>query len=454
MSKFKPQNYSDPEVWTHDVVIYYDEVHQKSDGELEDNPETVFTKPLRVQITSQALRDEMTKVIGAKLNSSPTTFVHPFRPLLIRREELAKAVFDKRQKFHDVEAQLSAPATSVVGLDPPSAADEVEKKEKEKEKQVLVSLAALQDFVNTEMKDEFEYRAHVQGGKFKTIAHDNLWHLFQLGDLVLKRDRRAGQETLELYRVHCTSGGRPSLQPQKSRIASQRAVDPVYDPFSHPGAMDPITGNPPPARPSTLGRSSSRDDQLPFYISCHNFVYNGIQIGAKEVQLEIKGYVGERAISDLEVFPVEYYEKYDELLDKLKERGQHYLGLIKAQGAHKQYRGLAISPQQEIEGDIVIDFENLRNGFTISDLSAFYGVMANNSGTHEKYDCNATNCFSCTKNFDDALLDAELLNKWWDDHYSEVELIDPLKEEVPAERLALMTNVVGGYSLRDRAWCQ
>lgn len=148
------------------------------------------------------------------------------------------------------------------------------------------------------------------------ISFEHLWYLFQPGDVVV-----TSRKPHQAYRVIHVSGGRPLLT----------TVDITRN--------DKGAG----ARPA-LGRHSQVS---PFNIDCMKFDYDGEKFGPVQDTISILEYEEDRMITQLEVYPIGYAEKEQELSKTLLDRGRRFTGYHKFQ--HKRYEGPSLSePQEEV----------------------------------------------------------------------------------------------------------
>lgn len=148
------------------------------------------------------------------------------------------------------------------------------------------------------------------------ISFEHLWYLFQPGDVVV-----TSRKPHQAYRVIHVSGGRPLLT----------TVDITRN--------DKGAG----ARPA-LGRHSQVS---PFNIDCMKFDFDGERFGPVQDTISILEYEEDRMITQLEVYPIGYTEKEQELSKTLLDRGRRFAGYHNFQ--HKRYEGLSLSePQEEV----------------------------------------------------------------------------------------------------------
>ena len=148
------------------------------------------------------------------------------------------------------------------------------------------------------------------------ISFEHLWYLFQPGDVVV-----TSRKPHQAYRVIHVSGGRPLLT----------TVDITR---SDEGAE---------ARPA-IGRHSQVS---PFNIDCMKFDFDGERFGPVQVIISILEYEGDRMITKLEVYPIGYAEKEQELSKTLLDRGRRFAGYHNFR--HNRYEGLSLDePQEEV----------------------------------------------------------------------------------------------------------
>ena len=147
------------------------------------------------------------------------------------------------------------------------------------------------------------------------IRFEDLWHLFQPGDLVV-----TSRQPYQAYRVLHVSGGRPLLTTTDIARSDK-------DPEAKP--------------------SSYRSQVSPFTVDCVRFDYDGEKFGSVQDSFSIFEYEEDRMIIKLDVYPMSYAEKADELTKTLLDRGRRF---AEYQGfQNKRYEGLSLGePQEEV----------------------------------------------------------------------------------------------------------
>ena len=147
------------------------------------------------------------------------------------------------------------------------------------------------------------------------IRFEDLWHLFQPGDLVV-----TSKQPYQAYRVLHVSGGRPLLT--TTALASSEK-DHEAEPTSY------------------------RSQVSPFTVDCVRFDYDGEKFGPIQDSFSIFKYEEDRIITKLDVYPMSYAKKPDELTKTLLDRGRRFAEYKGFQ--HKRYEGLSLGePQEEV----------------------------------------------------------------------------------------------------------
>ena len=148
------------------------------------------------------------------------------------------------------------------------------------------------------------------------ISFKHLWHLFQSGDVVV-----TSRQPCQAFRVIHVSGGRPLLT-NTDILRDDKYAE---------------------AR-QTLPRQSQMS---PFNIDCVRFDFDGEKFGPVQETFSILEYEEERLISKLDIYPIDWVEKKEELVETLLDRGRRFTGYHDFR--HKRYEGLSLNdPQEEV----------------------------------------------------------------------------------------------------------
>ena len=177
----------------------------------------------------------------------------------------------------------------------------------------LDELLVLRDLLDEDLKPTFDLRKQIRDGSARSIAFQDLWHLFPLGSEIVSNGV-SGQS--QISRVLNVSGGRQFLC---SRFEAE---------------MEPID-------PVSNGREFPKFDILTY-----SYEYDGKELGACQQVYTIKYYDGLKAISSLPCFPI-IYSKHSRRLkprDFFIERGKRFLELTRNKEIiHKRYNGLTLA---------------------------------------------------------------------------------------------------------------
>ena len=160
-------------------------------------------------------------------------------------------------------------------------------------------------------------RKAIRDRALSKIRFEDLWHLFQPGDLVV-----TSRQPYQAYRVLHVSGGRPLLTTTDFAHSDD---DPEAKPTSHPSQVSPFT------------------------VDCVRFDYDGENFGPVQDSISIFKYEEDRMITKLDVYPMSCAENADKLTKTLLDRGRRFAEYKGFQ--HKRYEGLSLGePQEEVSG--------------------------------------------------------------------------------------------------------
>lgn len=179
-------------------------------------------------------------------------------------------------------------------------------------------LRCIVGFIDNDLQDIRTQRRHINDGTLKKIAFDDLWHLFNPGDLIIALNRGHYQA----YRVLHVSGGRPLFSSERPSGGDNDYKEPAEE--SH--------------------KDWTRSD---FNIDCFSTCFDGEEIAPIPRQFAIAEFEGERPITSLAAFPLKFVEDEASLRAKLLKRGKRFKDV--AGVSHKNYSGLSMgTPPEEV----------------------------------------------------------------------------------------------------------
>jgi len=224
----------------------------------------------------------------------------------------------------------------------PTAGREVHRQDLE---MTVLHLKLLLDFIDEDLRDVLELRSQISSGTPDDILFEDLWHLFQPGDLILST-RGPNQQ---LFRLCAVTGGAVQLRNHTTEELDR---------------IDRLRGQAPRGADDVGLEDILREEAsglgvwTPFTIDCYLMAFDGTEIGPLDHCKRIKHYSGKRSVRDLDVYPLRFHPNSEELLKQMEERGRKVLNSY----GHKRYRGVTIDRSgteilDEITSDVFIDMK-------------------------------------------------------------------------------------------------
>ena len=166
------------------------------------------------------------------------------------------------------------------------------------------------------------------------MRFSDLWHLFRIGDEVITNASNSVGDALAM-KVLRTNGG-------------QRHV--------HPGTSPSIDSTP---LPESVGRTAPVNNINPFCIHAYYLDFNGTSLIPVRRRFVIPPYVGERLITELDVYPLEYALRRDtELKTKLIKRGRNYVKYaLSSSRSYCDCQGEDLHTKEELNDKVVVDMK-------------------------------------------------------------------------------------------------
>lgn len=189
----------------------------------------------------------------------------------------------------------------------------------------LHHLHCLLEFMNTDIANKLAYLRDTGSRK---IFFSDIWYLFKPGDEVIASDGK------QVYRVI-------SITSAAHRVASYGWA---------------------------YWTQSSVDEDTPIVIDCVYVDFDGKRLGPIGKQFIIKRFDNERTVTSLEVYPLRFHSPGTEQLSddrdtdksfrrQLIARGQKFAEIAAATHKHMYYAGQALETREDIESQVVVDFE-------------------------------------------------------------------------------------------------
>lgn len=318
-------------------------------------------------------------------------------------------------------------------------------------KTTLKHLPCLLEFIDGYIAEKV---AHVNSARFEKISFSDIWYLFKPGDLVISSDGK------QAYKVVKITSGR--------HIGTDR-LNTYY-------AKD---------------REESDESKQDFSIHCAYVHFDGKQLGPVLNIFSVKNFDGDKAVTALDVYPLRFHVLKDlnartvkpkqsgaelegvvekgvtELRERLIKRGRLFVEVAAVK--HMYYAGLTVDTRDEVESQVMIDFEE---AFMVKknrrpDITRLVGTTPF-SDTDEDVDCKA-DCCRGENVHEESYVESKRYQDFINNMMSEIEdnprklpsvaifprTLEDLKTEDNAlkeDELLIMSSCVYGFVLRDRTW--
>ncbi|KAI1455400.1 hypothetical protein F4805DRAFT_459782 [Annulohypoxylon moriforme] len=300
----------------------------------------------------------------------------------------------------------------------------------------------LMDFIDNDMQKRISC---LENGKHQKVFFSDLWYLFQPGHLVISNDGKQAYRILTVNSV------------------GHRVIDPLS---------------------KWYGRLRSEDEEeASITIKCVYIDFDGKQLGPVSKVFQISKFEREKAVTSLDIYPFRFHpsqinntandtsEPGNRIKRSFINRGKLFLKVAAVRLAAIQpmyYAGPALQTQDEIESQVVVDFEaafGIEEGLKPK-LETLIGLENSDSKEFKAKKCDADCCTSEVV-YDDSYIETKrneesmslLLPKRVDEMPSVAVIPRPLDMKEPQEGLseddlAIMTYRVFGFVLRNRKWAQ
>ena len=192
-------------------------------------------------------------------------------------------------------------------------------------REALRCLRLLIEVLDTYLKSTLELRREIRLGRARSIAFEDLWHLYDYGQEI-----RAPSENLQIYRVAAFTGGRDFLSSRDAVSKSKRHYD-YLDHLDHRNRHHDI--------------DSSNGE---FSLECYSYSCNGKSYGPIRKSFVIRRFNGTRDIDSLAAYPWSLDKRYRSDKSSLRHRGEKFIDLSSLeQIAHRSYSGLSLDEHAE-----------------------------------------------------------------------------------------------------------
>ncbi|KAL5332560.1 hypothetical protein BJX70DRAFT_126803 [Aspergillus crustosus] len=328
-----------------------------------------------------------------------------------------------------------------------------------KSPEAIKHLQCLLSFIDSDIEPK---RTYLRSHQCRKVFFSDLWHLFRPGMEVISSSGK------QVYRVVQVSSARHRVVPAWQRYHS----------------------------------SASKPGKAPFSISCVHIDFDGKSLGPVTTIFDFKRFDGQRDVISLDVYPLHLHplrkadfdedewkeiepldpaERGARVRQHLVDRGRMFLQV--AQVKHMYYAGPTLGVRDEVESQVVVDFET---AFAVEDpkqqewkpeLEVLVGNSTENRDDDDDDEGCHASCCRAQNVTDDTYVDGKQRSEYIDDLLPKNDNSDdqpsiaiiprPLKDlrigsgsgsgssfAVSEDELLIMSYRVFGFVLRTRKWAK
>ncbi|KAI0451718.1 P-loop containing nucleoside triphosphate hydrolase protein [Xylaria acuta] len=242
--------------------------------------------------------------------SGPFLLFRPFRSLLYYHEEFRDLINHQEKMLQERPARNTETEEDVE--------NETEKKFALAD---LEQMKCLISFIDSEIKKKQEY---LTSCRCQSVPFADVPMLFSPGGAVISKDHK------QVYRVIKVSCTRHRVKSRKEKTSLDFLKD----------------------------ESEVELEDNPVFVHCIHLDFDGKVMGPISRLFMIQKYDGEREVTSFPVFPLRYVRE-DGFHEKLVKRGKMFFKVVGIK--HMHYTGLTLKTRDDIDSQVVIDFEEAIN---------------------------------------------------------------------------------------------
>ncbi|KKP04181.1 hypothetical protein THAR02_03699 [Trichoderma harzianum] len=387
--------------------------------------------PDRIRINGEPLRKLLEKALEVDFSSGglidsksscSVVFLKPYK-LFVQNESRIRQIYEQlEQKFADPETQeRKAPADD-------------EKSENFLEthgtEQAFKELSCLIEFMDSDLKG----LKQLGDATISKVSFSDLWHIFYPGCVVI-----TSQEPINAYRVFYVTGGRSYLSPPEDEEESD--AENITKPYRIP------------------------DKESDLLVACYQIDFDGKKFGPVSHSFSLQKYDDFRDVTSLPIYPLEFAKKSAKIKNMLTVNGQTFLDVCK--GEHVQYRGINLHETEEIDSEVVVDFQAAlwdpqdKDKDSGWDYAIQFGIKpptVNNKAEVIMVSSNGCRRSHCCENevvFDDLAIDHQRMEDFLTDKSwltTDLRHLNDNPKRIPKGDLILFPHRLFAFVLKDRKW--
>ena len=401
--------------------------------------------PDRLRINGGPLAHLLEKSLDVELNasSSPAVLLRPFK-LLVHHNNTIRDLysqltekFEKKPSTTQEQDEGKKEEQSGDGKDP-SGAEAAGKSQSTTNEESLLDtygteqaykeLGTLIKFMDEDLKTVKQF----EDGSITKVYFSDLWHVFRPGDEVI-----ASSKPLNAYRVYHTAGGRPYLSPPKD---SEEESGSDF------------------ARRYRIPEQSSD-----FSINAYQMDFDGIKLGPVRHSFSIQKYDGLRDITSLPVYPLRFAKDRESVRKTLQSNGHTFNDL--ARGGYVQYRGMNLHEAEDIESQVIVDFNaalwDSQDKISSWDFKIEFGIRPPAGANKAEVTmvsaggCTKANCCENDFIFNDLSIDDRRMEDFITEKpllTTDIRYLNDDVKQIPEEDFILFPHRLFAFVLKDRKW--
>lgn len=295
------------------------------------------TIPTRFAINSHRLMTLLAKCTKQEIQSSRNSWVRPFKYLMHFEKEIRAGYKEISDRYNNLSSSTleseGAAASDMAALSAnqeqgnenarPEYSSDIEGAARDK-----ALWSCVIEFMDTDMRDIFDMRAKAATDDLREIDFEDLWCLYNPGDLVYHKFTVGGKSRHRAYRVLSVTGGRSILDTaNRSDEGLKDYGEKFRDSFED---LDDRLNE----HRNMRGRASGK---TPFVIDCFFLDFDGDRWGPRPRRFVIPEYTGTRSITQLAAVPVRFMPGWANIETEMVDRGRRFVDIAK--GAHRIYTG-------------------------------------------------------------------------------------------------------------------
>ncbi|KAK1758205.1 hypothetical protein QBC47DRAFT_134106 [Echria macrotheca] len=376
--------------------------------------------PARVSINSKRIIELLKTITDTTFSDAPVIMMPPFKLFATYWADIEAKMQELQDEFAERYgyAWNAEPPKDETPKEGPLSEEEAERNaQKEDDRKDAEHLQCLVDFMKEYLSGIPELRKRIKDKEIDSLPFDDLWQLFNPGDIILSR-QGPGKGDQQAYQVFSVTKGRFNVKDETS--------------------------------------SRDKPERNDLHLQCFSLDYDGTKFDTREEMLYIKPFIGKKKITDLDYYPKAFAA--DKELKDLEKRARLF---VDNRYGHGRCEGL--TSRFEIEHidneEVFVDFKSGYEEIPFNwkeELSGKLGVMnLPECGTEETWEsgCSLKSCGSCGQPmYLDEQVDVKRAEKARDGMARMVLDRDISTLKATPDLLLLLPSDLLVYTLRTKKW--